>query len=183
MIADDNNSKEIDKNEFFKLLHDYRIHLSNEEKNELFNEFDIDGSGNINYEEFTKAIVGEMNNRRKNIVKKVFNKLDKNGNGRIEIDDIKDSYDASNHPDVKNGKKSEDEVLAEFLDNFEYHFNLLNNNKSRDGKITLDEFIEYYNNLSMSIDNDDYFEAVMNSAWDMDNSRSNNRQKAWRGDI
>jgi hypothetical protein len=54
---------------------------------------------------------------------------------------------------VTTGKKSEDEVLAEFLKTFEIHHNVLYGN-STDGTVTLEEFIEYYNNISCSIDND-----------------------------
>jgi len=51
--------------------------------------------------------------------------MDKNGNGKLELDDIRAVYNGKHHPEVKAGKKNEDEVLAEFLDNFEYHFSLL----------------------------------------------------------
>ena len=34
-----------------------------------------------------------------------------------------------------------------------------------DGIVTLDEFIEYYRNVSPSIDRDDYFELMMRNAW------------------
>jgi hypothetical protein len=34
-----------------------------------------------------------------------------------------------------------------------------------DHRITIEEFMEYYNNISASIDDDAYFEAMMNSAW------------------
>ena len=44
-----------------------------------------------------------------------------------------------------------EEVLAEFLDTFEYQFSLLNDGKTRDGKITMEEFLEYYNNISITI--------------------------------
>ena len=57
--------------------------------------------------------------------KKAFAKMDKNGNGSLDINDIKGVYNAKMSPDVKSGKKTEDEVLAEFLDTFEYHFSLL----------------------------------------------------------
>ena len=50
--------------------------------------------------------------------------MDKNGNGNIEVDDLKGVYNATKHPDVKSGKKTEDEVLGEFLDTFEYHFSI-----------------------------------------------------------
>lgn len=34
-----------------------------------------------------------------------------------------------------------------------------------DGKVTPEEFMNYYNNVSSSIDNDDYFELMMRNAW------------------
>mmetsp|Transcript_22354 Transcript_22354/g.16834 ORF Transcript_22354/g.16834 Transcript_22354/m.16834 type:complete len:97 (-) Transcript_22354:45-335(-) len=52
---------------------------------------------------------------------------------------------------------------------------------SRDGNISLDEWMEYYNNVSMSIDDDKYFELMMNSAWNLDNSRVT--KKGWGGEF
>jgi len=51
--------------------------------------------------------------------------MDKNGNGEIELEDIQGTYNARFHPDVKAGKKTEDEVLMEFLETFETHHNFL----------------------------------------------------------
>ena len=124
MICDDDNSKSIDVNEFLKICKDYRIGLEDNEIKAMFKSFDLDGQGSIDYEEFLRAAIGEMNNNRKNLIKRVFAKLDKNGNGNIELDDIKGVYNASKHPDVKSGKKTEDEILGEFLDTFEYHFSI-----------------------------------------------------------
>jgi hypothetical protein len=59
-------------------------------------------------------------------------------------------------------------VLAEFLDTFEIHYSLLDK-KARDGKVTLQEFMEYYRNVSASIDNDEYFALMMTNAWNLDN--------------
>jgi len=58
-------------------------------------------------------------------------------------------------------------VLIEFLETFEVHHNVRNNNKS-DGKVTKDEWIEYYSNVSSSIDTDEYFTVMMNNAWNLD---------------
>lgn len=87
------------------------------------------------------------------MVRKAFEKLDKNGNGIIELEDIKGVYNAKFHPEVKAGKKTEDEVLYEFLDTFELHHSI-KNPQDKDRKINLKEFIEYYTNVSASIDND-----------------------------
>ena len=98
----------------------------------------------------------------------------------LEPDDIKDVYNTRSHPAVLSGKKTEDEVLAEFLDTFEYHFNLLNMNKTKDQRISLEEFIEYYNNISMSIPDDQYFEVMMTNAWNLDNKP--NYGRGWKGE-
>ena len=54
---------------------------------------------------------------------------------------------------MKAGKKTEDEVLYEFLDTFELHHSI-KNPQDKDRKINMKEFIEYYTNVSASIDND-----------------------------
>jgi len=100
-----------------------------------------------------RSVVGEMTAFRKALVRRAFDKLDQNKNGIIEIDDIKSFYNAKFHPDVKAGKKTEDEVLAEFLDTFELHHSLKNPG-DKDRKINIKEWNEYYNNISASIDND-----------------------------
>ena len=70
-----------------------------------------------------------------------------------DIKDIRDTYNAKHHPDVKAGKKTEEEVLAEFLDTFEAHHSL-KHPEDKDGKVTLKEFTEYYTNVGSTIDND-----------------------------
>ena len=100
-----------------------------------------------------------MNSFRKGLVTQVFNKLDKDGDGVIRVNDIKGVYNAKNHPEVKSGKRTEDEILGEFLETFEMHHNLKNG--VRDQNVTHEEFQEYYNNVSANIDNDQYFELMI----------------------
>lgn len=97
----------------------------------------------------------------------------------LDINDIKGKYDASKHPEVKSGKKTENEVLKEFLETFEMHHNVMNGSKS-DGKVTLDEFIEYYTNISANIDNDAYFDLMITNAWNLE-GRNNTDNLAYAG--
>ena len=180
MIADNDNNKTVDINEFRKFCHDYRIPINDNEIQILFSELDINRNGKIDYEEFLRGVIGEMSDRRRNIVLQAFKVFDKKQNGVIEKDDIRDNYNAKLHPDVQSGKKTEEEVLAEFLDTFEYQFSLLNDGKTKDGKITMEEFLDYYNNISMSIKDDDYFEEMITSVYNLDKRRTN--KKGWRGD-
>jgi len=155
--------------------------MSPEEARSLFDIFDINGDGQLSYDELMRNVMGEMNTFRKQLVRKAFEKIDKNGNGAIELDDIKGVYNAKHHPDVKKGKKSEDEVLFEFLDTFEMHYAMKHNEKgSKDGRVKFPEFLEYYNNVSASIDNDQYFELMMTNAWNHNNA---SYKKGWGGEI
>lgn len=130
----------------------------------LFKAFDINGNGDIDFDEFIRVVVGPMNQFRTNLVVKVYKSIDVNEDGVLDIEDLKGRYDASKHPEVKSGKKSESEVLKEFLETFEMHHNVMNGTQA-DGKITLDEFIEYYTNISANIDNDAYFDLMISNAW------------------
>mgnify|MGYP002630129556 CR=1 FL=1 len=128
---------------------------------------DIDHDGELNYEEFTRAIVGEMNPRRKAAVQKAFAKMDINKKCIIEISDIKQLYNAKKHPDVLMGRREELEILYEFLDTFEAHYHARHPERkaSKDREINMEEWEEYYNNISMSIDDDEYFEVMITNAY------------------
>ena len=107
-IMDDDNSKNLNVMEFNKALTDYKLGFSKAECTALFNYFDVDSSGSITYDEFIRAIRGPMNMARKKIVAQAYKKLDKDGNGWIDLDDVRGAYKANKHPDVISGKKTED---------------------------------------------------------------------------
>lgn len=179
-IADDDNSKELNQEEFAKAIHDFRIGLNKKDTARLFAIFDRDSSGAIDYEEFLRGVRGEMNQFRKELCMKAFKIMDKDGSGILDINDIRQSYNAKMHPDVKAGKKTEDDILFEFLDTFEQHHSS-NKEDVRDGSVSPAEWIEYYNNVSMSIDRDDYFELMMNNAWNLKGDRVT--KKGWGGQV
>lgn len=70
-----------------------------------------------------------MNDFRRNLVRSAFKKLDENANGTLEINEVKERFDASRHPDVKNGSKTVEECRSEFLDLFSSHHNVAQNFK------------------------------------------------------
>ena len=106
--------------------------------------------------------------------------MDKDGNGTLELEDIKGVYNAKMHPDVKAGKRTEDDILLEFLETFETHHNVLMG-KENDHKVNPEEFEEYYSNVSMSIDNDEYFALMMKNAWKLDEA-DRTYSKGWKGE-
>jgi Ca2+-binding EF-hand superfamily protein len=136
-IADDNNSHSLDVGEFQKAMADFRMGLNPKQVTQAFRIFDRDGSGEISYDEFLRTIRGEMNEFRAAIAKRAYAAMDTDGSGQVDINDIRQTYNAKQHPDVKAGKKTEDEILMEFLDTFEDHFcDIPGNEDARDGKIS-----------------------------------------------
>lgn len=121
-----------------------------------------------------------MSNFRKKLVAQAFSKIDRDNNGHVDIEDLKGVYNASRHPDVLQGKKTEEEILYEFLQTFQMHHNTMNS-EAPDNVVTREEFEEYYNNISSSIDNEQYFELMINNAWKM-NEGDRTHQKGWAAD-
>jgi len=108
---DDDNSKQLSQYEFSKALTDYGLGFSKAEQQTLFEYFDVDSSGQVSYDEFIRAVRGPMNMSRKKVVAQAFKKLDKDGNGWIDLNDIRGVYNAKKHPEVISGKKTEENIL------------------------------------------------------------------------
>jgi calcyphosin len=121
-----------------------------------------------------------MNEFRKGIAMQAFNIIDVDRSGILDISDIKHTYNAKKNPKVISGEMTEDEVLYKFLDTFDQHHNDINEGQVTH-EVTPAEWIEYYNNVSMSIDDDEYFQVMMNNAWNLDGSRVT--KKGWGGEF
>lgn len=179
-IMDDDGSRTLSEQEFSKACRDFKTGISEENIPTLFSAFDSNRDGTLNIDEFLYAIRGELNQQRLALVEKAFKMIDRDGSGSLDLNDIRDSYRADKHPDVIEGKRSEESVLIEFLETFEAHHNLREGTET-DGRVSLEEFVEYYKNISVSIDNEDYFALMMNNSWNLrgDASPYQKYEKGW----
>jgi len=57
-IADDDRSGNLNKAEFVKAMHDFRIGMNDRQCAQVYNVFDRDGSGEVSYDEFLRTIRG-----------------------------------------------------------------------------------------------------------------------------
>ena len=153
---DRNRNGSLSPVEFKYAMRDYGLTLSEIEVTQIVKHFDTNKDGQLSFDEFLRAIRGSLNARRLDMVHQAYAVLDKDGSGQVTIDDIRIAYDVSFHPDFQSGRKTADEVLLDFMTVWETH--------KRDGIVTIEEFEDYYKDLSASIDSDDYFELMIRNA-------------------
>ena len=164
MLYDEDKSNQLTYAQFDKFINDYRLNIEEEDKKKIFKLFNKNNSESIDYNELIKGLIGTMNLFRTRIVEKAFEKLDKEKKGKISFDTIINSYDPYKHPQVLNGQRNAEEVLGRFIDIFEYHFNLLNQDKT-DEDVTKEEFMEFYNYISACFFDDYEFENITTRVW------------------
>jgi len=157
---DNNGDKKMDRNEFMWGLRENGHTLSPSEFERIFKYFDRNNDGKISYDEFLRGIRGELNPRRTKLIKMAFAKLDRDNSGIVDINDVVDQMDVSFHPKFKSGEMSKNDILNEFISQWDTNV--------QDGKVTVAEFIDYYKDVSASIDEDDYFELMIRNAWHLD---------------
>ena len=129
--------------------------------------YDIDGDGSISYEEFISGLRDELTPRRMTMVNKAFAMMDRDQSGQLTISDIASIYDVSMNPEFLEGRKTRDEILGDFLNNFD---GARGNN---DGVVTKQEWTDYYTDLSMSTPSDEYFVRMMESTWQVPEEENN----------
>ena len=158
---DTNGNRKLDISEFTEALNTFGLFPKVVEIQALMKFYDVDGDGNITYEEFIRGLRDPLTERRKNMVEKAFALVDRSGNGAISVEDIDAIYDVSQNQDFIDGTKSREQILQEFLDGFD---GMRGNN---DGTVTKQEWTDYYTDLSMSLPSDEYFVRMMESVWNI----------------
>ncbi|XP_056324372.1 calcyphosine-like a [Danio aesculapii] len=157
-IMDDDGSKSLDFQEFAKGLQDYGVSVGRDQAQQIFAMMDKDGSGSINFDEFLEKLRPPMSSARMQVIRQAFQKFDKSGDGVVTVEDLQGVYNSKHHPKYKSGEWTETQVFHSFLDSFD-------SPHDKDGKVTLEEFVNYYSGVSASVDSDDYFLSMMKSAW------------------
>jgi Ca2+-binding EF-hand superfamily protein len=99
-ILDDNKNRQIDMQELMWGLKDYGIHLNEGQATSLLSLLDTDKSGSVNFDEFVRALRGDLSPARIACIRQAYDKLDVNHDGSVTLDDVAKLYDVSMHPDV-----------------------------------------------------------------------------------
>jgi Ca2+-binding EF-hand superfamily protein len=99
---------------FVSLLHGYAIPLTEEEAEKLFSVIDLQGRGFIEQSDLQSTLIGVMNEERKQLIKTIFNFLDLEETGKLDIRLLKERYTPERAPEVIKRKRSAEDVKEEF---------------------------------------------------------------------
>ena len=180
VMYDSEHTGKIDFQSLESIFENYKLLLSSKEILSIFNMLDYNSTGKINYDDLIKIIVGTMSNERINLIKSIFSYLQPNNNGTIHFSDLKQKFNALNHPEVYSGLKNKNQVYNEFVDNFEvYKEYSLTKSATLPPWINLQDFINFYTQISFGISDDNYFTNLVCSVWNYNlqkNYRNNNNR-------
>lgn len=164
-LMDDQNLKALGYKEFSKAIKDYKIQVDERDIKTVFEAFNKEAKGFVDYYEFISAVRGEMNIFRRGLVELTFNKLDSKAEGSLDVNELKKSYSGKSQMEVKTGKLTAEQACSEFSEILDLQFKV--GEREKEDKIIKDEFHHVYENISASIDDDKKFEIAIVNAWNL----------------
>ena len=150
-----------------------------EEIRKIFEIFDNNNLGYIDYDNFFNNLVGHMGRERETIVRKIYDGIKKDQNGNIFVVDFKKIFNGGNYNEIFGGEKTKEYIYYEFIDNLDIFLNYRNKlyNRNLSNILSYDDFLRFFNQISMYINNDDDFEKYINSCWSFNNNNYNQYDK------
>ena len=165
-LYDFNHSSMISLENFLYISSSCNINIPFEELQIIFNFFDKENKGSINYNILIFTILGKISPIRESAIKNLYEKFNKDSNGNISLSEIKLLFQASNHPDVINGKRTQGEIYGEFLDNIETYKEYLENMRGiYTNNFSLEDFVNFYYLIGIGIADDKLFEFMIKNCW------------------
>nr|XP_033807609.1 calcyphosin-2 isoform X2 [Geotrypetes seraphini] len=146
------------KSDYKQALTYFHLELPEEIFESVWIILDENCNDQVDYGEFTHAVIGEMNEYRKAFVRKVYMKLDPNKTGSVSMTDITKFYCARKHPQVLAGTATEDVIKSALLET-------LVDACSNPNEVSYCEFEDYYEGLSLAISDDEDFVNILRNSW------------------
>lgn len=113
-ILDADHDGMLNLSEFRRAIRDHRIEVTDPEIDLVFQYFDREASGLIDLWGFMFVLRGEMPQLRIQLVEQLFEKF--RTEDHVQIGTLKANFNVRNHPDLRSGKKSDDEIVADFFE-------------------------------------------------------------------
>lgn len=125
----------------------------------LLDFLDTSRDGYINFSEFLVGIRGQPNEARQAVIKQAFDKFDTYSRGVVVASELEQSFCANDHPGIKEGTCTINDVFIQFLATFGDKFN--------DGTIAWEDWCDHYAAVSAQVQSDDVFCSLMRTTWQL----------------
>ncbi|XP_053386850.1 calcyphosin-like protein [Mercenaria mercenaria] len=160
-------TKHICYTEFCEGIQSYGLQVEEKDLILLFTAFDRNKNNQIEFMEFVSKLKPAMSGKRVDVVNQAFDALDAIKDDVLKLEDLKIVYsqNAKKHPKFISGEWTEEQVLRYFLDSIDTPGN-------PDGKVTREEFMDYYAGVSATVDDDSYFDLMMRACYGLPNRGS-----------
>ncbi|CAF1445397.1 unnamed protein product [Didymodactylos carnosus] len=146
-----------EKEDLLAGLHEFKIHLNAGHFSYAWQHIDTNRNGQGDFNEFLALVFGELNEVRFNQVRKAYLRLDPMKSSQTNLDKMKKFLNLYGHPCSVRGTMSDDKIWERFCDTFRYCMNY--------PQITYSEFLNFYEALSVIIDNDNDFIHLICNTW------------------
>ncbi|CAF0934666.1 unnamed protein product [Rotaria sp. Silwood1] len=144
-----------EKEDLLSGLHEYRIHLSAGHFAYIWSHMSIQGEAN----EFLNLLFGELNEKRFAQVIKAYSKLDPLKTGYTDMDSMKKFVNLYGHPYAIQNCLSDEKLWTRFCDTFRFALHY--------PRVSYSEFLNVYEGLNLSVDQDDDFIHLVNNTWNI----------------
>ena len=124
------------------------------------------------------ACCPELDQFRQELVMRAFKKIDRAGVGRVTLNDLQQAFCGGQHPDVRSGACTADEVVYEFAQTLHAYRQLIGRSAHSD-TVEMREFVDYYRNVSAAISDDSQFEQLMTCAWNLNNHFQQTKKQSY----
>jgi len=161
ITADVDQSGLIPARTFEGVLSYVGVRLRAGELQKLTNIFEVGAHTNmLDYRSFFKHMESNMSEVRKTVVEDAYAKLLTIAkSGHVEVSDMQRNWNPCCHPKVQAGVLTQAEAMEEFLIQWEI--------TESDGTVTYDEFLDYYRDVSMAVEQGEIFVDMVRKAWDL----------------
>lgn len=137
------------------------LRLQDGELQKLINIFEVStDTALLDYRRFFKYMEANMSEVRKTVVKDAYAKLQSIArSGHVEVAFLQQNWNPRCHPEVQAGVITEVEAMEDFLTQWEI--------QASDGMVSYDEFLDYYRDVSMAVEQGEIFVDIVRKAWDL----------------
>ena len=135
--------------------------FTEEEIKELFLAFTKEETTKVNYDEFIRILRGELPPNRKELVEQVYKSINEENKEGLNIEEVFSFYNPKGSYEYLYLKDKEENAKKIFENTFNENHIYLNGEEGKGKLVDLDEFVDYYESVSLMIQDDDIFREVI----------------------